>query len=155
MKKLVLLACLVIPMKLHALAVGDLEVLGSIISDRLDVSTIGSIAVIGFIDGSSQTTAANATEISAATAALSVPIIFKDEGTDLSTGTVVNFVGAGVVATNTGSTITVTIAGGGGGGGGGGAAAFDGTTTVSFTTISIPGVQVFSFALLFGSNSGK
>ena len=44
------------------------------------------------------------------------PIIIQDEGTDLSTVTVINFVGAGVTAANTGSTITVTIAGGGGGG---------------------------------------
>ena len=41
----------------------------------------------------------------------------KDEGTTLSSAvTSIDFVGAGVVATNTGGAITVTVAGGGGGG---------------------------------------
>jgi trimeric autotransporter adhesin len=41
----------------------------------------------------------------------------KDEGTTLSSAvTSIDFVGAGVVATNTGGAVTVTVAGGGGGG---------------------------------------
>lgn len=46
------------------------------------------------------------------------PITVKDEGTNLTTAlTSLDFVGAGVVATNTGGAVTVTISGGGGGGG--------------------------------------
>lgn len=48
-------------------------------------------------------------------------ILFKDEGLDLGTqgtATIVNFVGAGVVASRSGATITVTISSSGGGGSG-------------------------------------
>jgi hypothetical protein len=46
-------------------------------------------------------------------------ITVQDEGSTLTSGvTQINFVGAGVSATNSGSNVTVTIAGGGGGGGG-------------------------------------
>lgn len=43
-------------------------------------------------------------------------LTIKDEGTTLSTAvTSIDFVGAGVVATNTGGAVTITVAGGGGG----------------------------------------
>jgi len=45
-------------------------------------------------------------------------ITIKDEGTTKTTGvTSINFTGAGVIATNVGNDVTVTISGGGGGGG--------------------------------------
>lgn len=50
----------------------------------------------------------------AETEARSIPVIFQDEGSDLSTGTVVDCVGAGITCSNVGSTITITVPGGGG-----------------------------------------
>jgi len=58
-------------------------------------------------------------------------LTIQDEGSTLTSGaTQINFVGAGVTATNSGTSVTVTIAGGGGGGGGASAATVAGYALV-------------------------
>lgn len=41
----------------YAATANDLTVIGRVVTNRMDVSTIGKVAAIGFVDGSTQTTA--------------------------------------------------------------------------------------------------
>jgi hypothetical protein len=85
-------------------------------------------------------------------------LVIQDEGTKLFGGSRrINFTGAGVVATNTGPDITVTIAGGGGGGGGGGDALVANPLSQFATTTSAQLAGVLSDetgtgALVFGTS---
>lgn len=54
--------------------------------------------------------------------------VVQDEGTPLTARSTINFVGAGVTATDSGSVTTVTIPGGGGGG----------SITITRATITVP-----------------
>jgi hypothetical protein len=84
-----------------------------IIGNGTNSSTRLGIGTNGYVLTSNGTTATWAAA-SGGGSALTV----KDEGTTLSSAvTSFDFVGAGVVATNTGGAVTVTVAGGGGGGG--------------------------------------
>lgn len=71
--------------------------------------------------------------------------VVQDEGTPLTARSTINFVGAGVTATDSGSVTTVTIPGGGGGG-----------ITVTRATITVPANTVgeYTATVVDGSATG-
>ena len=89
---------------LHSATVNDITVVGKVITNEMQVSTVGKVASIWLIDGSSQ----NVAGISSMT--------ILDEGVLLAGATSLQFVGAGVSVSVVNGTGVVVINGGGGGG---------------------------------------
>lgn len=101
MKKYIL-ALLFCPSFALALDTNNLTVTGRVITERMDVSTIGKVVVISFIDGSSQTTSGY--------------VRGKDEGVFIMHTSSIDCVGSGITCTDAGSGVfRLSVPGGSGG----------------------------------------
>lgn len=100
MRKFILATIFFVPCIAQAATVGDLTVAGSVIGERIDISTYGGIVQMGFIDGSSQTTAGF--------------VRGKDESGYIMATSTIDCVGAGITCSDQGSGVfRLSVSGGG------------------------------------------
>lgn len=112
----------------HAATAGNLTVMGKVVSSYAEISTMSQSAAIGFIDGSTQTTAGY--------------IRAKEEGTLIMHTSTINCVGTNITCADAGNgVLSITITGGSGGGGGGSLVYYDGTQFISLSTVSMIGIK--------------
>lgn len=108
---------------------GNVDVMGKVVTNRMDVSTVGKVSSIGFIDGSSQTT--------------SGALRGKQGGVFVMYTSTIDC-GAGLTCTDGGNGVFVLTGSGGGGGGGSGLTYFTGSQFVSVSTAAFINIPALS-----------